>query len=135
MTSHIDEAGCQSYSLLRSAATSNKRLLVHLHVTDHDSNDSNEHDNQGRISSSRLLLLFGIGLHLGKRRRIHFEGSNEVLGEFLSGLLGMSNVLKEFVSVGPGDIEHDFGAAGVIVEVFGHVVYLGASWNNERERL
>ena len=47
--------------------------------------------------------------------------------EFIPCIFGMSNVFKEFIRILSPYIEEYFCSTGVVVEVVGDIVYLGAS--------
>jgi len=47
--------------------------------------------------------------------------------EFIPSIFGMSNVFKEFIGILSPYVEEYFCSTGVVVEVGGDVVYLGAS--------
>ena len=58
--------------------TVESNLLVHLHIPKDNGNNGNEHDNQGSISSGRVVLLLGIGRHFWQCRRNQFKFYNEI---------------------------------------------------------
>jgi hypothetical protein len=44
----------------------------------------------------------------------------------------MANILKEFISILASHIQQNFGTTGVIIQILGDIIYLGASCKNTK---
>jgi len=103
-------------------------FLSQLSVGNIYSDQCNQDDHQHRTLTALACLSFGIRLHLCQCCLIQLEGTDKILFQLLSGLLRMSNVLKEFIRILPCNIQHNFRTTGMIIQVFSHIIHLGSTY-------